>query len=97
MIDQSHMLSLLQAPRPDAPVLSLYVNLDPSHAAVLHRDLQIRVASLLDATQRTIQEPRLERLFETEKKRVQEFFADFEPTGKGFVLFSSLPQNLWVA
>jgi hypothetical protein len=96
MISQAITNVLLRAPRADAPVVSLYLNLDPSHSPVVLRDLQIRVASVLDATQREIQDPAWEKLFEAEKVHLQRFAADYEPRGKGVAIFSSLPQELWL-
>lgn len=87
MISLSMVHSLIERPRdPESPVLSLYLNVDPSDAANLNRGFETRAKALLAELRRQVDDPQRPQ-FDEDAQRVLSFVSGYGPSAKGIVAF----------
>lgn len=85
MIKDPDIRTVVEFESPDAPVLSVYLNLDPQRRAADHYKLALR--ALLD---------RAEGAAAEDIKRVQDFIdTSYNWQGRGLVLFSCVARDFW--
>ena len=95
MISLAEIHSLIERPRdPDSPVLSLYLNVDPSDASNLNRGFESRAKTLLAKLGEELDGDRLDH-FEKDVARVMEFVSGYTPAAKGIVVFCDVSTDFF--
>src|SRR6266850_1835232 len=72
---------------PGSPVLSVYLDFDQSKAANLKRHFEAPLKDMLRSIEAQLDETQ-RKSFCADAKRVNQFVSDFEPHGKGLIIFS---------
>jgi peptide subunit release factor 1 (eRF1) len=95
MISLAQIHSLIERPRdPESPVLSLYLNVDPSDASNLNRGFESRAKTLLAKLGEQLDGDRKDH-FEKDSARVMEFVSGYTPAAKGIVVFCDVSKDFF--
>lgn len=87
MITKEEMKRFLNWPaEPQNRILSIYLNIEPSGDAVLHRRFEAAFKLLIQSLEKETSPTRLSDL-KKDVRRARRFISDFQPNGQGLVLF----------
>ena len=75
-------------PKPDSPVLSIYLDIDQSKAINLNRGFQVALKSMLQSLEGQLQTKKERLEFASDAETVRSLIEDYPPKGKSIVLFS---------
>ncbi len=82
-------------PRPESPVLSVYLDVDQSKAVNLNRGFEASLKHMLQSIEGQLEDKQARTQFQEDAGRVWEFMARYEPHGKGLVLFCDASEDFW--
>src|SRR5919108_5460550 len=78
----------------DHGILTAYIRLDP-RLRFVRQQAASQFKGALKAAQQRIQEGRWRDALERESSHVLDFLSNWEPAGRGVVIFSCRPETLW--
>lgn len=73
--------------RPGSPVLSVYLDVDQSHATNLNRGFEAALAHMLRSIEEQLSHQSERQAFGADAERVRRFVADYQPGAKSLVIF----------
>src|SRR5712691_8905689 len=95
MISPAEVEWIRQRPTtPHSPVLSVYLDIDQSSAANLHREFESALKARLRAVEHTLAEP-ARAAFRADAAHVQRFVAQYHPDAKTLVVFADDSADFW--
>lgn len=96
MISNQNLERLLKwEPKPDSPVLSVYLTTDPSDANNLKRGFKTVLEDMLRGIEAELADPSLRRLFDEDAARVMELIDNHTPREKSLVMFSDASEQFF--
>jgi peptide subunit release factor 1 (eRF1) len=76
-----------QPAKPSSPMLSIYLNVEPSTVGRLNRNYDAELLRRLQSIQEQLSDEAERRNFRASARRVKQFLAEHKPTGQGLILF----------
>lgn len=96
MISVDEIKSLITyEPKPDSPVLSIYLGTDPAESANLKRGFQVVLKNMFRDVTRRLDQDKLDQ-FEADAKQVTDFLDGYRDPAKGVVFFSDASEGLFL-
>jgi peptide subunit release factor 1 (eRF1) len=81
---------------PDSPVLSVYLDVDQTRTTNLKRHFEAPLKDMLRSIEAQLDEKQ-RKSFGADARRVNQFVSDFEPHGKGLIIFCDDSENFFRA
>ena len=84
-----------QPANPSSPMLSIYLNVEPSPVGRLNRNYDGELLKRLQSIQEQLSDEAERRNFRASARRVKQFLAEHKPTGQGLILFCNDRDHLF--